>query len=125
MDAAGEGLEKTLRRVQRSESRQPGEGEIALGDGAIGAEIFHAVGEGGVELRGIDEMEKSAVGIDARDDGFDGDFFAIGENDAGDGTAFGKNVGDFGVRADFSAGLFRGYVEGARAQTQSARRTRG
>ena len=125
VDAAGEGFEKALRRVQRSESRQTGEGEIDLGDGAIGAEIFHAVGKGGVELRGIDELEKGAFGIDAGDDGFDSDFFAIGENDAGDGAVFDENVADFGIGADFSAGLFRGFGESAREGTESAARKRG
>ena len=59
----------------------------------------------GSSCAGSSKLEKSALGIDAGDDGFDGDFFAIGENDAGDGAVFDANVLNFGVGADFGAGL--------------------
>src|SRR6266849_3781594 len=54
MDAAGERFERSLVRIESGKTGQPAEGEIDFGDGAIGAEIFHAVGEGGIELRSID-----------------------------------------------------------------------
>src|SRR5882724_6539891 len=54
MDPAGERIERSLVRIEGSKRGEPAEGEIDFGDGAIGAEIFHAVGEGGIELRSVD-----------------------------------------------------------------------
>src|SRR5882762_10308379 len=70
-------------------------------------------------------MEKGALGIDAGHDGFDGDFFAIGENDAGDGAVFEEDVLDFGIGADFSACLFCRFGKCAREGAESAARKRG
>src|SRR5467141_1341840 len=88
MDAAGERFERSLVRIELSKRAKPTESEIDFGDGAIGAEIFHAVGEGGIELRSVNEIEKRALGISAGDDGFDGDFFSADQNEAGDGAVF-------------------------------------
>src|SRR5882672_9472182 len=54
MDAAGERLERSLVRSESGKTGQAAEGEIDFGDVAIGAEIFHAIGEGGIELRSVD-----------------------------------------------------------------------
>src|SRR6267142_5680939 len=94
MDAAGERFERSLVRIEGSKRGKPAEGEIDFGDVAIGAEIFHAIGEGGIELRSVHEIEKRALGIGAGDDGYDGDFFAVRENDAGDGAVLDSNVLD-------------------------------
>ena len=85
VDAAGEGL---LRAVgtdgvgERGESREAIEREIDFGDVACGADVADAERESRIELRWIDEIEERALGIDAGDDGFGGDFFAVGENDS-------------------------------------------
>jgi len=63
--------------------------------------------------------------VDAGGDGFHGDFLAASENDAGDGAVFDANVLDFGIGADFSAGLFRGFGESAREGAESAARKCG
>ncbi len=56
-----------------------------------------------IELRRINEIEERALGIDAGDDGFSGDFFAVGEDDRSDGVIFDADVLDVGLRADFGA----------------------
>ena len=52
------------------------EREINFGDGAVGANVADAQSESGIELRGIDEIEECALGVDAGDYCFDGDFFS-------------------------------------------------
>src|SRR5579859_150640 len=79
-----------------------------FGDGAVGAKVADAEGEGRIELRGIEKFEKSALGIDAGDDSFDSDFFAIGENKAANGAVFHADVLNLGVGADFDACLAGG-----------------
>src|SRR6266851_4801264 len=125
VDAAGEGFEINFAFGKSGKSRQTSESEIDLGDGAIGAEMFDAVGKGGIELRGIEEMKEGALGIDARDDGLDDNFFAAGENDAGDSAVFDEDVADFGIGTNFSAGQFCGFGESAREGAESAARERG
>ena len=100
VDAAGERLDEAIgthRVGERGKRRQIVEREIDLGDVAGGTDVANAQREGRIELRGIDEIEKGALGIDAGDDGFGGDFFAVGEDDAGDGAVFDANVLDFGL----------------------------
>ncbi len=97
-----------------------------FGDGAVGANVANAKGESGIELGGIEEFEKSALGIDAGDDGFDGDFFAIGEHDAGDGAVFDADVLNFGIGADFRAGCFAGrFSESASERAEPSARKSG
>ena len=84
-----------------------------LAGGAAAAEIFDALREGGVELRGVEELEEGALGVDTGDYGAGGEFFAAGEDEAGDCTVFDADVADFGVGADFGAGCARGFCEGA------------
>jgi hypothetical protein len=43
-------------------------------------------------LRGIDEIEKGALGVNAGDDRLGGDFFSVGEDDRGDATVLDANV---------------------------------
>src|SRR5258708_6688368 len=120
VDAAGEGFEINFAFGKSGKSRQTPESEIDLGDGAIGTEIFDAVGKGGIELRRIEEMEEGALGIDAGDDGLDGDFFAAGQNDAGDSAVFDEDVADFGIRTNFSAGQFCGFGGPAREGAETS-----
>src|ERR1700687_3161602 len=70
-------------------------------------------------------MEKGALVLDAGHDGFDSDFFAIGENDAGDSAVFEADVLDFGIGADFSACLFRRFDRRGGDGAESAARKRG
>ena len=79
-----------------------------FGDGSIAAEIFDALGEGGIRVAmGYRRRcsEEGALGIDAGDlYGGGGKFFAAGEDEAGDCTVFNTDVADFGVGTDFGAG---------------------
>ena len=70
------------------------------------------------------QIEEGALGVDAGDDGFDGDFFAVGENDAGDCVVFDADVLDFGMGADFGAGGACGFGEGVSKSAESAVRER-
>src|SRR5258708_7520560 len=88
VDAAGESLEEDFGRIERRESRKPAESKIDFGDRAVGTKILDAVGEGRVELGRIEELKKSALGVDAGDDTFDRDFFAIRKHDSRDGAVF-------------------------------------
>src|SRR3989454_6959538 len=101
VDAAGEGLEKTLGSIERRESRKTTESEIDFGDRAVRTKILDAVGKGRIKVRRINELEKSALGVDSRDDGFDGDFFAACEHDSCNGTVFHANLPDFGIGTNF------------------------
>src|SRR5437899_7338344 len=67
------------------------------------------------------EMEEGAFWVDSGDDGFDGDFFAVGENDPGDGAVFDEDVLNFGIGADFSANLSCRFGERACEGAKSAR----
>src|SRR5260221_11439256 len=69
-------------------------------------------------------MEESALGIDAGNHGVGGDFFATGEYEAGDSTILDANVANFGVGADFGAGLAGGFGEGASEKAESCVRER-
>src|SRR5260221_13437606 len=69
-------------------------------------------------------MEESALGIDAGNHGVGGDFFATGEYEAGDSTILDANVANFGVGADFGAGLAGGFGEGASERAESSVRER-
>src|SRR2546422_9166008 len=122
VDAAGEGLEKTLGSIERRESRKTTESEIDFGDRAVRTKILDAVGEGGIELRRIDELEKSALGVDSRDDGFNGDFFAPREHNPDDSTVFHANLFHFGIGTNFGASLLCGFCKGMREVTKSAMR---
>src|ERR1700724_3394379 len=55
-----------------------------LGDVAGGADVADAQRESRVELRGIDEMEEGALGINAGDHGFGGNFATGGAGSLGD-----------------------------------------
>ena len=70
-------------------------------------------------------MEEGAFGVDAGDDGFNGDFFAVGENNAGDSAVFDADMLHFCIGADFSASLFCRSCERVREGAKSAARKRG
>src|SRR5207245_2931494 len=78
--------------------------------------------KGRIQLRRINELEKSALGVDSRDDGFDGDFFAACEHDSCNGTVFHANLPDFGIGTNFGPCLFCGFCKGMREVTKSAAR---
>jgi len=112
VNSAGERLKGTIggRPSRRArETWQAIEREIDFGDVACGADVADAERECWVELGWIDEIEERALGVDAGDDGFGGDFFAVGENDCGDGVIFDADVLDVGLRADFGAGSACGF----------------
>ena len=124
VDAAGERFEKTLFRIEGGESGEAAESEINFGDRAIRPEILEAIGEGGVELGRIDEMEKSAFRIQAGRYSVDDNLFAIGEHDAGNRAVFDANVLDFRVGANFRAGLLGRFGKSAREAAKPATRKR-
>src|ERR1700747_3763849 len=84
-----------------------------FGNSAVAAKILDALGEGGIELRGIEELEEGALGVDAGDYGAGGKFFAAGEDQAKDGAIFNPDLAHFGVGADFSTGCARRFGERA------------
>jgi hypothetical protein len=96
-----------------------------LGYGAVRTEVADAQGEGGIELRGIEEMEEGALRVYAGDYGVGEDFFAVGEDKTGDSAVFDVDVADFGIGADFGAGLARGFGERAGEGTESSVREGG
>ncbi len=97
-----------------------------FGDRAVRTKILDAVGKGRIELRRINEVEKSALGVDSRGDGFDGDFFATGEHDSRNGAVFDPNLPDFGIGSNFGASLLCRFGESAREVTKPAtRKSRG
>src|SRR6202030_602636 len=69
--------------------------------------------------RGIEEMEEGALGIDAGDDGGGWEFFAVGEDEADYRAAFYADVADFGVGANFGAGLAGGFGHRAGEGTET------
>src|SRR6266852_8182467 len=85
-----------------------------FGDAAGDAEVLHAHGENGIEIRGIEQLEEGTFRIHAGNDGFAGDFFAIGEDNTGNGAIFGADVFDFSIGANLDAGILGGFAESAR-----------
>ena len=84
VNAAGKRLPHTIGTCgvrKRGERRQIIQRKIHLGYIAAGTDVPDTQGESRIELRGIDQIEERALGIDAGDDGFGGDFFAVGEDD--------------------------------------------
>src|SRR5580704_12796601 len=129
MNTARERFDETVggdRVGERRKSWEAAKSEIDFGDRAIGAYVTNAQSERWVELRGIDEFEKSALGIDARNDRFDSDFFVIGENEAGDGSILYANMLNSGVGTDFGASGASRFSESAceRAETSARKRSR-
>src|SRR5258708_6566786 len=97
-----------------------------FGDRAVRTKILDAVGKGRIELRRINEVEKSALGVDSRGDGFDGDFFATGEHDSRNGAVFAQILLALGISRIWGASLLRGFGEGLREITKPAtRKSRG
>lgn len=119
VDATGERLESVFGVFERGKRGKTVEGEMNFGDSAVGADIADAEGEGGIELRGIEELEKGALGIDTRNDGMDFDFLAIGQDETGDGAVFDQDVLDFGVGAELGTGFASGVGENAGEGTES------
>src|SRR5439155_16483503 len=125
VDAAGEGLEESVGSDgigERGKGRQAAKGEVDFGDGAVGTNIADAQGEGRIELRGIQELEEGALGVDAGNNSSGTNFFAVGENNGSDAAILDADVRDFGLRADFGAGLTRRFGEGVRQGAESAMR---
>lgn len=125
VDAARESFESVFGMLERREGGKTVKSEMNFGDGSVGADVADAEGEGGIELRGIKEMEESAFGIDAGNDGFDLDFFAVGKDKGVDGAVFDEDVLDFGVGADFGAGYASGIGESASERAEPATRKSG
>jgi hypothetical protein len=84
-----------------------------FGDIATGAEILHAVGKSRVQLRGIEKVKESALGIEAGDDGVSGDFFAASENEGRYRAVLQVDVPNLSIGADFGARGARGFSKGA------------
>ncbi len=66
VDTAGERFEEAVGSDgfgERGEIGEIAEGEVNFGDGAVAAEIFDALGESGIELRRVEEMEECALGV--------------------------------------------------------------
>src|SRR5260370_4626246 len=114
VDPAGERIKKAFRGIEGGESGQTAKSEMNFGDCACGPNVANAQSESGIELRGIEELEKSALGIDAGDNGSNGDFFAVDEDESDDCAVFHANVLNFGVSADFRAGFASSIGNGAR-----------
>ena len=129
VNPAGEGVEKTFDGVESSKNGKTSKSEMNLGDGSCRAKVTDAQSECRVELCGIEQIEKGALGIDAGGDSMDADFFAIGEYESHDGAVFDADVPDFGVGANFRAGLARGFRkrtgEGAEPAVREGSRTNG
>ena len=80
VNAAGKRLAETVGTDSACERRKGGEfaeRKINFGDRAVGANVADAQRESGIELRRIHEIEECALGVDAGDHRFDGNFFAI------------------------------------------------
>src|SRR5579863_1274176 len=127
VDAAGKRLPYAIGTHsigERGKRRQIVQREIHLGDVAAGTDVADAQREGRIELRGIDEIEKGALGVDAGDDRLGGDFFSVGEDYGGDAAVLDANVLDFGLRANLGTGLARsiGKRAGERAEASAGKR---
>ena len=53
-------------------------------------------------------MEEGALGVDTRDYGVGGNFFAVGEDQSGYGTIFDADVADVGIGANFGTSFAGG-----------------
>src|SRR5579859_2784895 len=96
-----------------------------FGDAAGNAEVLHAHGENGIEIRRIEKLEKGALRIHSGNDGFAGDLLAVGKNNARNGASFGADLPHFGAGTNFSAGGFSGFAERARELSKPAARKGG
>ena len=63
--------------IKRGKNRKPAEGEIDLGDRPCGSNVANTQSKSGIKLRGIEQFEEGTLGIDAGDNRFDGNLFAI------------------------------------------------
>src|SRR5260221_13352251 len=95
-----------------------------FGDAARNAEVLHAHGENRIEIRGIEQLEEGALRIDARNDGFAGDLFAVGKNDARNGASFGADLLHLGTSTDFGTSRFSSFAKRARELAKPAARKR-
>jgi len=117
VDAAGESLHGAVGADcvgESGESWEAIEREIYFCNVAGGTDVADAKCEGRIELRGIDQIEERAFGVDAGDDGFGGDFFTLGEDDSGDRIIFDTDVLDVGLRTNFGAHGAGGFGESLR-----------
>src|SRR5258708_1789520 len=97
-----------------------------FGDRAVRTKILDAVGKGRIELRRINEVEKSALGVDSRGGGFGGFFCAPGEHDSRKGAVFAPILPDFGMSKNLGASLLPRCGGGGRKITKPAtRKSRG
>src|SRR6202042_1159416 len=90
MDAAGKRLPCAIGTHsigERGKRRQIVEREITLGAVAAGTDVADAQREGRIELRGIDEIEKGALGVNAGEGGLGGDVHPVSEDEASDAPA--------------------------------------
>ena len=127
VDAAGEGLDRAVGADgigERGESWEAIQREVDFRDVAGGADVADAKRECWVELRRINEIEERALGVDAGDDGFGGDFFAVGEDDSSDGVVLDSNVLDVSLRSNFGAGSACGFRESTRESAEPTFRER-
>src|SRR5580698_11096491 len=92
MNPAGEGVEKSFDGIESRKFGESSKSEMNLRDGSRGANVANAQSECRIELGGIEQFEKSPLGIDTGDNGLDGDFFAIGEYESHDGAVFRADV---------------------------------
>src|SRR5271155_163087 len=129
VNAASERLDETVRRDsvgKRRESGKTAKSEMNFGDSSRGANIANAQSEGRIELSGIEKLEKCALGIDAGNDGIDGDFFPISKDEANNGSVFHANMLHLGIGPNFRAGFASGFGKSARERAEtSARECRG
>src|SRR5260370_37919664 len=68
VDAAGKRFDKAVGGdgvSERGKGREIAESAVDVGDGAVRTKIFDAQGEGRIEMRRIDGLEKGAIGIEA------------------------------------------------------------
>ena len=126
VNAGGEGgIGRNRRIFQRGEIREGVEREKNAGDDAARTVVAHLLKKTGREMDGFEEMEEGALGVGAGNDGLGGDFFAGRESDAGDGAVFDQDARDFGVGANFGAGVFGGGSEGVRESARASTNLRG
>src|SRR5580704_7480367 len=116
---------RTHRVRQRRKSRQIAKRKIHLRHVTRSADVPDAKRERRIKLRGIDQVEKCPLRIDARNNRIGGDLFAVGEHHRRDSAVLDVNVLDFSVRADFSASLARSVSKSAGERAKpSARKCR-
>src|SRR5580704_1184308 len=111
---------------QRRKSRQIVKRKIHLRHVTGSADVPDAKRERRIKLRGIDQVEKCPLRIDARNNRLSSDLFAVGEHHRSDAAVLDVNVLDFSVRADFRPGLARGLRKSPGKRTEpSAWKCRG